>query len=150
MRAVLVLDSGPLGEITDNPAKSRTIAAMARMAIASEGGRVVIPEITDYELRRELLRNGSFESVRRLDKLRESFDFDPITSEVMRLAAEFWADSRRGGRPTTHPHALDCDVILAAHATRLATYGDGVVVATTNVGHLGRFVSTLDWTAIPH
>lgn len=41
--------------------------------------------------------------------------------------------------PTADPHALDGDCILAAQASILGGDGDMVTVATTNVGHLGRF-----------
>ena len=43
--------------------------------------------------------------------------YDPITTPIMRRAAEYWAASRRAGRPTSDPAALDADVILAAQAT---------------------------------
>ncbi len=44
--------------------------------------------------------------------------------------------------------ALDCDVILAAQALLVAEDGLEVIVATRNVGHLGRFVDARDWEMI--
>jgi hypothetical protein len=54
----------------------------------------------------------------------------------MLLAAELWAQSRKAGKPTADPKALDGDVILAAQAKLLESGGNPVVIATTNVGHL--------------
>lgn len=84
-------------------------------------------------------------SIRRLDELRDTLIYDPITTQMMEMAAELWATSCRIGKPTSDPHALDGDVILAAHAMLLVGSGDTAVVATTNVGHLGRFMDVVDW-----
>ncbi|MEC4818281.1 MAG: hypothetical protein SAK29_34165 [Scytonema sp. PMC 1069.18] len=67
---------------------------------------------------------------------------------MMLKAAEFWAEARRRGIPTADPKALDGDVILAAQATLIKEDGDTVVVATTNVEHLSRFVDALYWQGI--
>jgi hypothetical protein len=66
----------------------------------------------------------------------------------MLRAAEFWAQVRRQGRPTTDDKALDVDVILAAQADALEGVGYSVVIATTNVGHLSRFVEARLWQEI--
>jgi hypothetical protein len=44
--------------------------------------------------------------------------------------------------------ALDADVILAAQVHSLRTGDERVVVATTNVGHLARFVEARRWPDI--
>ncbi len=41
--------------------------------------------------------------------------------------------------PTAGDEGLDADAILAGQADTLAPPGDVVVIATTNVRHLGRF-----------
>jgi predicted nucleic acid-binding protein len=104
------------------------------------GVRFCLPEITDYEVRRELLRGDKARGIVRLDLLKSSICYLPITTSVMVKAAELWADVRKRGLPTADPKALDCDVILAAQALSV----DGVV-ATENVGHLARFVTALHW-----
>jgi predicted nucleic acid-binding protein len=117
-------------------------------ALMANGVAVLIPEIADYEVRRELLRAQKHAGIARLDALKARIGYAPITTEAMLLAAEFWAQARRQGRPTTDDRALDGDVILAAQATVLGRGGDAVVIATTNVGHLGRFADARNWEAI--
>jgi hypothetical protein len=59
MSLIVLLDAGPLGMIT-NP-KSSTENEACKNWLASltyNGVEVVIPEIADYEVRRELLRAG--------------------------------------------------------------------------------------------
>jgi hypothetical protein len=43
----------------------------------------------------------------RRDQLKAAMGFLPITSDAMLCAAEFWADARRGGRPTASDDSLD-------------------------------------------
>jgi predicted nucleic acid-binding protein len=61
----------------------------------------------------------------------------------MLKAAELWADARKQGRPTADLKELDCDVILAAQAIEA-----NAIVATTNLGHLERYVTARDWRKI--
>jgi predicted nucleic acid-binding protein len=110
--------------------------------------QVVIPEISDYELRRELLRAEKTESLNRLDQLARVLLYLPLTTSVMRQAAGFWAQARNEGKPTAPMEALDADVILAAQVHSLRTGDERVVVATTNVGHLARFVEARRWPDI--
>jgi predicted nucleic acid-binding protein len=114
-----------------------------------DGASVYVPEIADYELRRELIRINSLGSIRRLDDLTVSLKYVPITTQAMRKAAEFWASARTGGRPTADIKALDADAILAAQTILLPGPSDQVIVATTNVGHLSIFVTARLWRDIP-
>ena len=106
---------------------------------------IVVPEIADFEVRRELVRLGATASLRRLDDLCSSYDYEPITTGIMRRAAELWAESRNRGRPLADPHALDADVILAATAEAVAARGRETMVATTNVGHLASLINAALW-----
>ena len=106
---------------------------------------MLIPEIADYELRRELLRAEKIEGLRRLDALVEALEYIPLTTAMMRQAAAFWAETRKQGRPTADDKALDGDVILAAQVVLAATANDEGIVATENVGHLARFVPAYVW-----
>jgi predicted nucleic acid-binding protein len=116
--------------------------------LLAAGVRVFVPEIADYEVRRELLRVGATAGIRRLDQVKAGLDYAPITTDVMLKAAELWAAARRAGRPTAAPEALDGDCILAAQALLAAGPGDVVTVATDNVGHLARFVDARPWDQI--
>ncbi len=58
-------------------------------ALGRTGARIVIPEIADYEIRRELERLGHSLGLRRLDTLARSFLYAEITTPVMHKAAEF-------------------------------------------------------------
>jgi hypothetical protein len=80
-----------------------------------------------------------------LDRLQLSLGYVPITTGVMLLAADLWAQARLQGTPTAVDAALDGDVILAAQAMLLAQRGDSVTIATENVGHLGQFTAVRSW-----
>lgn len=104
------------------------------------GHEVLIPEIADYEVRRELLRVGRVESLQRLDELHREYAVIPVTGHVLRRAAEFWAQARNAGKPTGPPEALDADAILAAQAEAA-----GATVITANASHLARFTTAMHW-----
>ncbi|HEY9609091.1 nucleic acid-binding protein [Allocoleopsis sp.] len=150
MSRIVMLDTGPLGMVT-NPKTSSAICQECKLWLDDlplKGYEVMLPEIADYELRRELLRVGKVAGIRRLDQLKAAITYRPITTEVMIKAAELWAEARRRGRPTADPKALDGDVILAAQARLVAEEGNEVIVATTNVGHLSQFIDAREWRLI--
>jgi len=145
MARIVLLDSGPVGMVT-HPRRNAEVKAWLRELLL--GGTIVfVPEIVDFEVRREFLRAGKTRSVERLDALVAALTYLPITTPAMRQAASFWALARRQGRPTAPDLALDADVILAGQAAVLSG-GDEVIVATTNVGHLARFVDAREWQDI--
>jgi predicted nucleic acid-binding protein len=147
---IIVLDTGVLGMLV-HPAETgepRECKAWLKQIILG-GASVYVPEIADYELRRELLRMKSTESIKRLDELKTRLQYAAITTEAMLKAAENWATARNAGRPTADDKALDGDAILAAQSTLLAQPGEVTVVATTNVGHLSQFVDARSWRDIP-
>ena len=145
--AVVLLDAGPLGLVT-NPKNSPQAIACARwlQSLVAGGTRVLIPEIADYEVRRELLRADKRPGIERLDELAGLLEYLPLTTAAMRKAAEFWAQARQQGQPTAGDKTIDGDVILAAQATTLGI--PEAVIATTNVGHLSRFVQAELWQNI--
>jgi predicted nucleic acid-binding protein len=141
---VVLLDTGPLGLVT-NPKRSPQSVACAQwlQALVAHGIRVIVPEIADYEVRRELLRAKKERGLTRLDALANRLEYLPLTTAAMRQAAVFWAQARQQGQPTADDKALDGDVILAAQAMTLGVAD--VVIATTNVGHLSRFAPAALW-----
>lgn len=149
MSRIIVLDSGPLGMVSNPRAKPPYLECQLWLdSLLQRGETVILPEIADYEVRRELIRAGKKAGIRGLDELKSLLSYRPITTEAMLLAAEFWAQARQRGTPTADPRALDGDVILAAQASLLAGGGDEVVVATTNVGHLAQFIDAREWRLI--
>src|SRR5579862_3908706 len=108
----LFLDTGVLGWLT-NP-KGHAVATECtrwlRDCVAA-GSDICVPEIADYELRRELLRTNSTNALRKLDQLvQEITRYVPLTTEAMRRAAIYWARVRNEGKPTAPPEALDADI----------------------------------------
>ncbi len=109
---------------------------------------VKIPEIADFEVRRELLRADKFKGIERLNDLQRYLDYVPLTTQTMLKAAQFWAQVRKQGMPTADDKALDGDVILAAQAILIQDEGHEVIIATTNVGHLSRLAEAKTWRDI--
>ena len=66
----------------------------------------------------------------------------------MLYVAKLWAEVRQSGQATADPKSLDGDVILAAQALLQAQQGYEVIVATTNVKHISRFVDARLWADI--
>ncbi len=149
MMRLVFLDTGPVGLLSHT--RNRLRRDQCRQwayQLTAAGVRLFVPEIADYEVRRELIRLGAATGLRRLDQVKATLEYAPITTDVMLQAAEFWAKARRAGLPTTDPHALDGDCILAAQAILAPGPGDVVIVATENVGHLARFVDARPWDRI--
>jgi len=148
---LIVLDSGPLGLISNPSAQgpAQIAQAWARDRLET-GDQLFVPEISDYEVRRELLRANKPAGIERLDQLGNGFGYLPLSTTTMRVAASLWAEARNRGLPTAQDAALDGDVILAAQAQVLdaSEAGESVVVATTNVTHLDRYVDARLWSAI--
>jgi predicted nucleic acid-binding protein len=143
MKRMILLDTGPLGKITHLRRFPEFTRWLKRLTDAGED--VFIPEISDYELRRGLLRRNDLVRIQRLDDLHTLLRYVPLTTAAMRKAAEFWADARRRGYATAPDLALDGDVILAAQA---ATLGGNTVIATENVDHLSRYTAAFPWDQI--
>jgi predicted nucleic acid-binding protein len=148
VKQVVFLDSGPLGLVVHPKADKSRSCVEWLLSCLRAGMRICLPEIADYEVRRELLRLESVSSLAKLDELKEKIEYVPLNTGAMLQAAELWAQARRDGRPTADPHALDGDVILCAQARLTVDEADDFVVATTNVGHLSRFVSAKHWSDI--
>lgn len=143
---LVLLDSGPLGLLTAPPHKATSQACTQWLGqLVAARCRVVVPEISDYELRRELLRAKKSASLRRLDTLELATEYLPITTEAMRRAAEVWAQARQQGQPTAADDTIDADMILVGQAEVMRL---PFTIATTNVGHLSRFVSADVWQNI--
>jgi predicted nucleic acid-binding protein len=144
---VIILDSGPLGLIT-NPKHSPTSLACTHwlQTHLTAGNRVIIPEISDYEVRRELLRANKSKGITRLNDLAKIIEYLPLKTVAIRQAAQLWAQARQQGQPTAGDKTIDGDMILVAQAMTLGV--SDIVIATTNIGHLSRFVTADLWQNI--
>jgi predicted nucleic acid-binding protein len=149
MNRIVMLDTGVLGMVT-NPQASPEVEMCNKWmeSLVRKGAWIAIPEIADYEVRRELLRATKTKGLARLDALKANAVYIPITTETMLKAAEFWAAARKQGKPTADDKALDGDVILAAQAFLLSEGGYETVIATTNVKHLSLFVDARIWSKV--
>jgi toxin FitB len=141
----VLLDSGPLGLLCHARHGNPEVAAIRRWVreLRRTGRIVCIPEIADYEVRRELLLLGSEAGIENLNELGRRFRYLRLTTPILRRAAALWAGARRQAMPAAEDAALDADMILAALAER-----EGGVVATENVRHLEPFVPAKRWREI--
>lgn len=96
-----------------------------------------------------MLRRHASGALTKLDALAERFEYAIIRPEALRRAANFWAILRNEGLPTAADAALDVDCVLAGQAELYGSEnGQSVVIATTNVAHLGRMIEAREWAAI--
>lgn len=141
MTMPVMLDTGPLGMIV-HPRCNLEIVDWFNTLLRADVP-IILPEISDYELRRNLLLEGLIVSIKRLDQLKETLIYFPLTTEIMLRAARLWAEARKQGRPTATPAALDGDVILASQAIQA-----GAIIATENIGYLSQFTDARYWKNI--
>jgi predicted nucleic acid-binding protein len=146
MSAAVVLDATPLG-ILCHPRNPPAVMACRQWLddLVAAGRRVIVPEIADYEVRRELIRINSQIALANLDQLALRLDYLPLSTAAMRLAAALWAQMRSAGQPTAPQYSIDADVIVAAQAQGL---GISIVVATGNPAHLRRLVPAELWSNV--
>jgi predicted nucleic acid-binding protein len=149
MSQVVVLDTNPLSQL----AHPRINPLIRKWLLFTQENNLTlrVPEIADYEVRRELIRQDKTKSIKRLDEITKTDIFLPLNSEIMRKAGELWAWTRNKGKPTAHEHSLDGDVILVAQAISQLKFFDEVIIITTNLKHIEFFesqgVSVIDWKA---
>jgi predicted nucleic acid-binding protein len=147
MNRIILLDTGPLGAVTNPNANPQNQACVRWLLSHSRAGHeIVIPEIADYELRRELLRANKEKGLERLDEFIASFAYLPITTVSMRNAAACWAKARQMGQPTATDDALDGDMILVGQW--LSLQNQHATIATMNVKHLTLFANAQLWQDI--
>lgn len=136
-----MLDSGVLGRVA-HPKPSPEVTAWVDRVEAARF-HLIIPEIADYEVRRNYHLHGMVKSLGILDLLITRLECVPINTSIMCRAARLWAEARLRGRPTADAKRLDADVILASQAIEASA-----TVATDNVGHLSQFVAVRRWREI--
>jgi predicted nucleic acid-binding protein len=145
-RAVL-LDAGPLGLLV-HPRNEGVASPVSRWlaGLRRAGAAVFVPEIADYEVRRELLRLRSHRSLDLPQAVHDVTEYLPINTDAMRRAADVWAVARQTGQPTAGDDTIDADMILIGQAQALQL--PDAIIATTNVGHLTRFFPADLWSNV--
>ncbi len=94
----MMLDAGPLGLITNPKLSAESVACAQWLQTHLRlGSRIIIPEIADYEVRRELVRANKTKGIARLDDLAKLLEYLPIKTVAMRQAAKLWAQARQQG-----------------------------------------------------
>ena len=151
MATIVLLDAGLVGLACVDPKKPAAADFEGWLQDVIRSAVVRVADVTRYEVRREPSRLGASARLRRLDRFCTRVPVVPVTPEAWDRAGDFWAFVRRAGRPTAAPEALDADAILAGVAATVAGPGDRVVIATTNVRHLGWFpgIDAREWHDIP-
>lgn len=147
----IFLDSAPLALLTQRHGVASADACRQWLAAKlASGCTIAVPEIVDYELRRELIRARKVDSINRLDRFigDPHVRYIPLTTGSMRLAAALWAQLRQRGTPTAPDEDIDVDVIAAAQAIHLSIPLADCVMATANVAHLGRLMPARLWEKI--
>ena len=146
MKRIIVLDSGPLGMVFNPKASPENDAVKDWLFAHFEMSDILIlPEIADYEVRRELIRSGKTSGIASLDFFKSTREYLPLDTETMLEAAQLWAEARNRGKPATNSLALDGDMILVAQARAAArvlaeaSANGHTVVATINPKHLTYF-----------
>jgi hypothetical protein len=83
-----------------------------------------------------------------LDELVDKLLYVPITTSIMRRAAQLWAEVRWKGWTTADKKELDGDVILGAQWESEQVKASQVIVATTNISHLRLVSDAHEWRSI--
>jgi len=149
---IIVLDTFPASSSAKRPGNKPSLSDRCRQWLndcETAGHTLLVPAIAYYEAWRELEQREAASQIARLRAfcLLPS-RFIPLTTAHLESAARLWGAARRAGLPTASLQALDGDVILAAQALSLGLSPPDYIIATTNVGHLSRFVPCDEWTNI--
>lgn len=134
----VMLDASVLGQVA-HPKIKLDISNWLDALLLS-GVPVIHPEISDYEVRRELIRARKIASIARLDYLKVRLIYQPLSTNTILFASQLWADARNRGKPTAANNRLDADVILAAQALE-----SSATLISDNIAHLIQFVPTIRW-----
>lgn len=152
---IICLDTGIIGILTSPSDRQEVIDCRNWLyGLTARGAYFVSSDICDYEVRRSLIlesfKHNKEQSIKDLNDLQQIVDFFPVTTEAMRLAAHLWATSRSQGQATADPKTLDADVIITAQCQIIQQEnpGQSLIIATTNVNHLSRFLDAQEWQNI--
>ncbi|MFO0812752.1 MAG: nucleic acid-binding protein [Gemmatales bacterium] len=140
-----LLDAGPLGLLAHSRSTARLPIQSWVYQQLQDGNTVLISEVADYEVRRELIRLIQKQQLpasrlTRLDALQSFCPLTLLTHSNWQQAAELWASMRNQGIPTSELASLDADVLVISQTLEL----DATVV-TVNPKHFEVHCKTLAW-----
>jgi predicted nucleic acid-binding protein len=143
MSLVLAFDSGPLGQLSHPDINRYPDLFRWFAAHHIAGTEFIFLEISDFEVRRNLIVDRRRRALRRLNDIISFGRYLPITTSAMRLAAVLWANQRRVGRSVGDPKELNADVIVAAQSVQAKA-----ILVTDNPKHFPVRLATSHWSAI--
>lgn len=83
MTQVIFLDTGILGLVSNPKATPQSHECKLWLnSLETNDNIAIIPEIADYEVRRELIRAGKIKGIRQLEQIKRVILYLPITTEV--------------------------------------------------------------------
>ncbi len=88
MAKLVLLDTGVLGLATNPKAVTSGAVLLWIKRLLRDGNRPLVPEIADYELRRELVRIASKTAIETLERMGTKLGYLPLDTDTMRRAAE--------------------------------------------------------------
>jgi hypothetical protein len=142
----VVFDTGVLGIVT-HPSKRTSPCVQWFESLVAADVEIVVPEICDYELRREYILQNNLKAIGFLDGLKQSAVFCKVDSDIWLAAAALWAQCRSAGKAMAGNAELDGDVLLIATVNSM-TLDPTTVVATTNVKHIDQHLDARKWEDI--
>jgi predicted nucleic acid-binding protein len=157
---LVFFDTCTLGVLVNpnNTPKTREIRLWMKSHL-EKGVGFRVPEIADYELRRNLIfetlraaNSPSIKSIQNLDNLKITIGYVPLSTDTILTASAMWAAAKKGNYSTAHKFKLDGDVILAAQAIVESAATEKIIIATRNVRHLSQYstvtVEAREWKNI--
>ena len=152
---IIFIDTGVLGLLSSPNKRKEVIKSQEWLYFwLSRGVNIISSDICDYEVRRGTLLTANSQlreqGIKKLDDLHDLINFLPVSPIILRHSAELWAETRRLGLPTAELNNIDADVIIGATCQLIQEEypGQRLIVATTNVKHLSRFIEAKQWTQI--
>jgi hypothetical protein len=142
---LIALDTGPLGDLINPNNTADAVAIRTWMAShLAKGVGFLLPELADYEVRRnEILEtlicpfgpSQSAAAIHLLDQLQATIGYLPFNTDAILMAANLWADHRKGTRKgdPARSHRLDGDVLLTAQCIVRSKGKEQIIIATMNL-----------------
>lgn len=150
---IILIDSGVLG-ILSNPNESATTIKCEEWLYNKivKGCTILTSQICKYEVKRSLLlcqeqKPSQVSGIQKLAELENLIDFIDVKPPDIETACQLWVQSIVEGIQVAPMMDVNFDIIICAQFKRLELENPGreIVIATTNLRHLQRFVKADLW-----